>query len=188
MLKKIYKVLRAKIKGYGFNSFGVTSNIIAPIRLIGKKYISVGENVFVLDGLRMEAINRWLDNEYTPNISIGNNVTIGQNCHITCANKILVREGVSIFPDVLITDIEHCYRRGKSINQTKLNVGSVVIDKNSTIGMGVRILGHKNIYIGENVVIGANAVITDNIPDNSIVVGIPGKIIGTVEMNGEVAC
>jgi|SRR5690554_654011 len=43
------------------------------------------------------------------------------------------------------------------------------------IGAGAKILGP--ISIGDNVVIGANAVITKSIPDGSLVVGVPGRII-----------
>lgn len=43
------------------------------------------------------------------------------------------------------------------------------------IGVGAKILG--NIIIGKNTKIGANAVVTKDIPNDSIVVGIPGKCI-----------
>ena len=49
------------------------------------------------------------------------------------------------------------------------------IGKNCIIGAGACILG--NIKIGDNVKIGANAVVLKDIPDNSTVVGVPGKII-----------
>lgn len=38
-----------------------------------------------------------------------------------------------------------------------------------------------NTTIGNNCIVGAGAVITRNIPDNSVVVGVPGKIIGNIE-------
>ena len=43
------------------------------------------------------------------------------------------------------------------------------------IGAGAKILG--NIQVGDDVLIGANAVVLDNIPPNSVAVGIPAKII-----------
>lgn len=50
-----------------------------------------------------------------------------------------------------------------------------IIGKNCIIGTGACILG--NIVIGDNVKIGANAVVLENIPNNCTVVGIPGKIV-----------
>ena len=90
---------------------------------------------------------------------------------------MFIGEGTSILPQVLITDIEHLYVPGKSLDQTGLEVGSVTIGKNVTIGMGARILGHRNISIGDNAVIGANAVICQDVPSNMMVAGIPAKAI-----------
>ena len=42
-----------------YNEYGINSVIIKPIRVIGKKYISIGKNVNILNGARMEAINKW---------------------------------------------------------------------------------------------------------------------------------
>lgn len=52
------------------------------------------------------------------------------------------------------------------------------IGNNVNIGAGAKILGKVN--IGDNVVIGANAVIVNDIPPNSVVVGIPGKVIKVI--------
>ncbi|KTD00652.1 chloramphenicol acetyltransferase [Legionella geestiana] len=53
-----------------------------------------------------------------------------------------------------------------------------VIGDNCYIAAGAKILG--DIRIGNNCIIGANAVVLENIPDNSVVVGMPGKPIKTV--------
>lgn len=53
--------------------------------------------------------------------------------------------------------------------------GIPIIGDNVYIGSGARIIG--KIRIGNNVAIGANCVVTKDIPDNAVVVGIPGKII-----------
>jgi serine O-acetyltransferase len=53
------------------------------------------------------------------------------------------------------------------------------IGNNVYISAGARILG--DIRIGNNVIIGANAVVVKDVPDNSIVAGVPAKVIKTVE-------
>lgn len=42
-----------------YSEWGLSSYIRKPIRIIGKKHIFIGEHVFILDGLRMEAIQKW---------------------------------------------------------------------------------------------------------------------------------
>lgn len=55
------------------------------------------------------------------------------------------------------------------------NVGYPTLGDNIYIGPGAKIVGA--VKIGNNVAIGANCVVTKDIPDNSVVVGIPGKVI-----------
>ena len=62
--------------------------------------------------------------------------------------------------------------------------GTPIIGDNVYIGPGAKIFG--NIRIGNNVAIGANAVVTKSIPDYSVAVGIPAKIVsskGTTDFN-----
>jgi len=84
-------------------------------------------------------------------IVIGDNVIIGKNC------KIL--NGVNL---------------GNKDTETLSNQQPIVGD-NVVIGAGAKCLG--DIVIGNKVTIGANSVVLDSVPDNSIAVGIPAKII-----------
>lgn len=127
--------------------------------------------------MRIEAISGNMEVEYNPTLKIGNNVGIGQNCHITSANRLIIGDGVSIYPQVLITDIEHEYVIDKSLRETGIIVGSVEIGDYVSIGMGARVLGSKGIKIGNNAVIGANSVVTHDIPPNAVAVGVPAKIV-----------
>ena len=65
--------------GIGYRSFDKTSNVKHPIKIVGKKYISIGNYVYIENGLRMEAIDRWLEKTYSPEINVGDDVNIGQN-------------------------------------------------------------------------------------------------------------
>ena len=84
-------------------------------------------------------------------------VKIGKNCNIS--------QGVTI---------------GRS-NRGKL-VGTPTIGDNVYIGPGVKIMG--NITIGNNVAIGANAVVTKSFGDNSVIAGIPAKLLSSDGIEG----
>jgi len=60
--------------------------------------------------------------------------------------------------------------------------GVPTIGDNVYIGPGARIFG--NIKIGNNVAVGANCVVTKDVPDNSVIVGIPGKVISKMGSKG----
>lgn len=52
---------------------------------------------------------------------------------------------------------------------------NIIVGDDCYFGLGVKIIG--SVRIGNNVTVGANAVITKDIPDNAIVGGVPAKII-----------
>ena len=90
--------------------------------------------------------------------------------------------GIIVHPDVTIG--KNCnLSHGVTIGQTNRgkNKGVPSIQDNVYIGPGAKLIGKIN--IGNNVAIGANCVVTKNIPDNSVVVGIPCKIISSKGAN-----
>ena len=92
-------------------------------------------------------------------------ITLGNNVHITDGVKFLTHDGGTLLYRNQIPDLEI----------TKpITVGNdVYIGNNALILPGVT--------IGNNVVIGAGAVVTKAIPDNSLAVGVPAKIIKTAD-------
>lgn len=74
---------------------------------------------------------------------------------------------------------------GKNVNISQMtgisqanrgkNKGTPIIGDNVYIGPGARIIGA--VHIGNNVCIGANAVVTHDVPDNAVVAGVPAQII-----------
>lgn len=63
---------------------------------------------------------------------------------------------------------------GKIIDNKEVNKGAPILEDNVTVFSGACVLGP--ITIGKNSIIGANAVVTKNVPENCIAVGIPAKI------------
>lgn len=85
---------------------------------------------------------------------------VGKHC--------IINSNASIDHDCFIDDFVH-------ISPSATLCGNVSVGEGSHIGAGATII--PNIKIGKWCVIGAGAVITKDIPDNSLVVGVPGKII-----------
>lgn len=61
--------------------------------------------------------------------------------------------------------------------------GRIVVGENTFIGANVVIL--PNVYIGKNCIIGAGSVVTKSIPDNSVVAGVPARVINDLESYSE---
>ncbi len=172
-LKKIIRFFLSKIYG----SFGEGSRIQRPITLIAnKKHIFIGKNVFIRKFARIEPVTKWHGQVFNPKIIIGDGVSFEQNLHLTCANKVEIGEFSTINSFVFITDIDHEYSdTSKPVMQQPLLVTETVIGRNCFIGTGVKIMA--GVHIGEHSVIGANAVVTHDIPPYSVVVGVPAKVI-----------
>jgi len=164
------------------NEFKSVSSIYFcyPLYLRGGKYIEIGNNVDFDQRLCLEAIDLFLNEKYDPKIIIGNNVSIQKDCHIGAINKIIIGNNVLIASKVYISDHSHGEINLDTINfppsKRKLfSKGPVVIEDNVWIGEGVVIL--PNVTIGQNSIVGANAVVTKSFPNNSIIAGNPAKII-----------
>ncbi|CAA9203703.1 2,3,4,5-tetrahydropyridine-2,6-dicarboxylate N-acetyltransferase [Flavobacterium bizetiae] len=164
----------------GLNSLGNGSSLSRPIYLSGGKYISIGHNFKCDQRLRIDAIDEFLGDNFSPKIIIGDNVAIQKDCHIGAINKIVLGNNVLLASKVYISDHSH-----GEINREALvlppalrklySKGPVIIEDNVWIGEGAVVL--PNVTIGENSIIGANAVVTKSIPKNSVVGGNPARII-----------
>jgi len=124
------------------------------------------------------------------NCSIGQNVNIANNVKI--GNSVKIQNNVSVYEGVELEDFVFCGpsmvftnvklprsefpQRGSEHYQKTLVKKSASIGANATIVCGVT--------IGEYAMVGAGAVVTKDIPDFSLVVGNPGRVIGTVDKCG----
>lgn len=164
------------LKKRGFGNLGKHSFIWKPIFLSGTKYYFIGNNVEIWHNARIEAIDNWEKVKYSPRLLIGDNVHIGQDCHITVAQSIEIEEDVVCAPRVMITDISHDFDDlSKPVLNQGLSAKPVKICKGAFIGANSVIL--PGITIGKHAVIGANSVVSHNVPDYAIAVGVPSRII-----------
>lgn len=74
-----------------------------------------------------------------------------------------------------IIDHNHGFKRDQLIRNQNAEIGQVLVGNDVWIGAGAKIL--MNSCIGDGAIIGSNAVVTGNIPANTIAVGIPARVI-----------
>ncbi|MFH0709181.1 MAG: acyltransferase [Pseudomonadota bacterium] len=140
------------------------------------EYMSIGKNVLIWPSCRIEAINRYGKEEYTPHIIIGDYVNIQQNCHITAADELRIGNETTISFGVSIQDTDHEYQQiNVNILQQPLLVKKTTIGENCFIGSGAKILA--GTVLGRQCIVGANAVVRGIFPDYCVIAGIPAKII-----------
>lgn len=110
-----------------------------------------------------------------PQLYIGDFVTIGQNTIITVKAEMHIGAYTLIGPYVQITDNNHTIERNNLIKFQRSTIKPVKIGADVWIGSGAKILA--GVSIGNGVVIGANAVVTHDLPDFTVAVGCPAKVI-----------
>lgn len=117
-------------------------------------------------------------------VVIGEGSEIGERCRISVVNSLNIGKNVLISPDVYITDCDHAYEnikipvreQGVVNRQNKVSIGD-----DSYIGIHAVIVG--NVSIGKHCVVGANSVVTKDIPDYCVVAGVPANIIKKYNFN-----
>ena len=169
--QKIWFIVnKKKFKYLGKGSFINTSIKIS------KKQISYGSNVYIWKNSRIEAVIKWGNKTYFPEIIFEEGVSIQQNLHLTCAKKVFIGKNTAIVSNVTITDIIHLHTIPNiPVLQQDIEVKEVYIDENSTIYSNVVILS--GTFLGKNSIVGANSVVSGIFPDYCVIVGAPAKII-----------
>ena len=115
---------------------------------------------------------------FSPKLIIEDFVHTEQRCQIFCANYLRIGKNTVLSSDIFITDVVHNYKDiNTNVLRQNLISGKTLIGDFCFIGTGVKII--KPVKIGNHVIIGANSVITNDIPSYCVVAGNPGRIIKT---------
>ncbi|KAG7914446.1 hypothetical protein KL927_004640 [Ogataea polymorpha] len=109
---------------------------------------------------------------YGKNLKIGKNVFINFDCVFLDLGGITIEDGVLIAPKVNLLSEGHPV---EPAIRSSLLVGPIHIKKNAWVGANATILS--GVTVGENSVVAAGAVVTQDVPDNTVVGGIPAKVL-----------
>jgi acetyltransferase-like isoleucine patch superfamily enzyme len=163
-----------------FEHFGRKSLLGRRNLILKAQYISVGQNSSFGNGLTLTCYDGGTGQAFTPRITIGDGVSIGEDAHITAINEIVIGNGVLTGKKVLITDNAH----GRSdrddlqiapMSRVLVSKGKVIIGDNVWIGEKASIM--PGVTIGEGAIVAANAVVTKDVPAYSVVAGVPAKVL-----------
>jgi acetyltransferase-like isoleucine patch superfamily enzyme len=157
-----------------FLFFGVKSNIIFPLNITGKKNISIGNNVNIGYKTWLAAVP--LTGAEKCELIIGDGTNLGNFNHVYATRSIIIGNNVLTADKVYISDNLHSYEdiTLPIMKQSIKQIENVIIGDGTWLGENVCVIGAK---IGKNCVIGANSVVTKDIPDYSVAVGAPARVI-----------
>ena len=157
-----------------FRSLGSGALLVSPFRLDGAELIEVGAKSVFQRGVWLYCCG--VDVGKPATLSIGEGCVFGYHNHITCVQSVVIGDHVLTANNVYISDNLHEYEDiERPIMHQKVKFKAMTsIGSGSWIGENVCIIGAS---VGKNCVIGANAVVTHDIPDYSVAVGSPARVI-----------
>jgi acetyltransferase-like isoleucine patch superfamily enzyme len=152
--------------------------IFFPIDLRGRQHIRLGRRMTCGRGCRFEA---YPTSGQGVVLSIGDDVQINDYVHITASESVVLEDRVLLAGRIYISDTAHGdyssqvpgvqSRPDSTAKDRPLHAKPVLIRENAWLGEGVCVL--PGVTIGRNAVVGANSVVTKDVPDDTIVAGSP---------------
>jgi acetyltransferase-like isoleucine patch superfamily enzyme len=138
--------------------------------------IFLGSQVKVGHSARIEAISTYGGMNYDSKITIAEGTTIHPYVHIGAARSVVIGKNVLMASRVYISDHDHGYEDPEiRMGLQPLNVSPVTVEDFVWLGENVMVL--KGVTIGRNAIVGANSVVTTDIPPFAVAVGMPARVI-----------
>lgn len=152
-------------------------------QLQGGASITIGDGFYAGPMLWIEAVRQYRDDRFDPVIDIGSNVVCSQSVHIAATNRVTIKDGVLLGSRVHITDHAHGTYSGDTQDSPAVpprlrrpsKGDPVTIGANVWLGDGVVVL--PGVSIGDGSIVGANSVVSRDLPANTIAVGAPAMPI-----------
>lgn len=176
LFRKIKKFLRLPYILYlRLIGIDISFNASMPITTVIENYgkIKIGKHSNFDNRTIIRCFNQ---NEIKSSIEIGNNFCGGNDLKILCCGNVKIGNNVSCAGGVLVTSENHGLNPlTPSFNDNDLISSNVLIEDGVWLGEKVIIL--PNVKIGKKSIIGAGSIVTKNIPEYTIAVGNPAKVI-----------
>lgn len=168
--------------GRFFGGFGRNVSVLSPVGIEGIKNIYIEDSVYISNGALLAAVPR--TDSGSCKLKIGKGSSLGRNNHIYATGSVEFGENVLTANNVYVSDNVHAYEdihtaiKHQKINQLK----HVQIGAGTWLGQNVCVLGA---CIGKGCVIGSNSVVLKDIPDYSVAVGTPARVIKRYDLTSK---
>ena len=174
------KLFSLVVRG-SFGHFGHRSVIQLPVRLTGEARISVGDDVFVGAGSWLQVLGDSGRDETRIAIEIGSGTSIAGSCVLSATSQIRLGRSVLLARNVYIADHMHAHDDVgvPVLDQGITRVAPVEIGDGAWLGQNVVIT--PGVRVGRGAVVGANSVVRNDVPDFSVAVGAPARVVRQVE-------
>jgi carbonic anhydrase/acetyltransferase-like protein (isoleucine patch superfamily) len=158
-----------------FGAFGVDSWIVPPARVTTPASIFIGDRVQVLEHSFLSVVAAV--EGITPRLTIGDDTSIGAQCHIACVGEIEIGPRVLTAARVFIGDTYHGYEAPDLavMDQPMATPAKVTIHEGAFLGIGSAVL--RGVTVGAHACVAAGAVVTRDVPARSLVAGNPARVI-----------
>jgi acetyltransferase-like isoleucine patch superfamily enzyme len=150
-----------------------------PVRLLGEERIAIGNQVFIGAGSWLQTLPDG-DNQSVA-ISIGSGTSAAGACVISAVRRVSLEENVLLARNVYISDHSHKFTQSDTpiLAQGIDNIKPVLIKQGAWLGQNVVVC--PGVTIGRGVVIGANSIVSQDIPDFMVAVGAPARVVKSTE-------
>ena len=146
---------------------GPGSTVEPQTKIVNAANVRIGRDVLLKEAIYIRAGTQG-------RVEIGDRAAINGFCRFFGHGGITIGEDTQIGPGCLITTTDHDYR-----DQLRASFKAVTIGKRVWMGANVTVL--PGVSIGDEAVIGAGSVVTKSIPARSIAVGVPARVIKTID-------
>jgi acetyltransferase-like isoleucine patch superfamily enzyme len=165
--------------GRRFRSMGRASGIAFPPGAVyGERWITIGAETMVGPqvSLAVGIPGEPLDHDAPPVITIGDRCNIGRGSSIVARHGVEIGDDVTTGPNVYITDHNHSYDDPTVPIGKQFPWGEpVVIGSGCWLATGVIVL--PGTRIGRNVTVAAGSVVRGDVPDHSVIAGVPARVV-----------
>lgn len=145
--------------------------VLGKISVHGSGRVRIGENVLLYPDVHLET-------HQEGSIEIGDGVVISRGTHIVAVSQIVIGQGSMIGEYSSIRDANHTREPGLSIRESAHRAKPIFIGREVWLGRGVAVLS--GVTIGDFATIGANAVVTREVPACVTAAGVPAVSISSL--------
>lgn len=166
-IERLVPKLRYLGRCWQFDEAGRRGAIEAGVRILGDARIRLGDRVTLRRGVVLAGNGR---------LTIGSGTTINDGSQISAFDSVQIGADCLFAPRVCVLDIDHRFdSRERPLKQQGYRTAPVVIGDDVWLGANVVVL--RGVRIGRGVIVGANSVVTRDLPDFAIAAGAPARVL-----------